>query len=291
MTQEAIQQDELELEEQEEVNNDEVQELEENQDSENQEDDSKKEKVEDDKGEEESLYLDFKQETLPTEKVKKRISAETRQRFEQNEKIRKLNEENLQLKKQMHESKKPAEIQKPSEDLAYEDPQKYAQQLDNYYKNQNTSNQWQQEAKTLEQEYNSQLMHDLSLLGQNYVDNAAKQGIKKELAEQSLVTVANQVKTMVLSEQEQNASQQLFLSILNQENGAKLLDHFSRKPDELRDILRLNPYQAGSQLGLLSQRLSKPKNINSSAPPPDDPVKNSTSNKGEDPWLKGATFE
>jgi hypothetical protein len=249
---------------------------------------SAKKPTETKQGKDDSLYLDFNKPLLPTEKVKARIQAETRQRFEDQEKIKKLNDELIELRKKQHEAQKPQAVQKPDPVLAYENREEYDKQTHAFYQSQQQLQTWEQDRARIESMARQREIEEVQAIQNSFLENAARKGITKEQAEQTAATVATHLQQMQLGQQDQVKAQQLMRLVLKNENGSQLLDALSRKPEELRNLMRLDLVEAGYQLGEISRQFKT--QFQSKTPPPDEPIRNSNVSKSS-AILRGATFE
>lgn len=279
-------QDELELD----TNEGEEAEVDEQEDAAEEEDEQGNQ--EEEKPEDNSTYID--QEFLEKNPVvKRRLQAESKRKHEDAERIRKLEQQLLEREKQQHESGKPVEVPKPHPDLAYEDREEYDRQMQAHYDSKDKVKEWESSGKNIqqkEQQFQSQQEAQAGLEIQNkFLENAAKKGVTQEQAEKIAGVVVGHLQQMQLSEQEQKKSQQLMRLVFKNESGVDLLETLSRKPDELSNLMRLPIEEASYQLGEMSRAL-KTRNLKSNAPPPDDPIR-STTTSDDSPFLKGARFE
>ncbi len=225
--------------------------------------------------------------------VKNRISADFNRIKELEREIQKRDKKNLEQRREVHTKSKPEIVPKPDKQLAYDDPDEFERQMEAHYQSKESVSKWEQEDQSLvTEEANTEARAakaEVQAIETLFVENAAKQGITKEQTEKTAGVVVSHIQNMQLSEQDQAKSAQLMRHVMKHPNGAKLLDHLSRKPDELSTLLSLDPIEVGQRLSEINQSF-KPKNTKSNAPPPDEPLNSGASTAKDSPFLKGATF-
>ena len=184
------------------------------------------------------------------------------------------------------EKAKPVEqaptVQKPSEDLIYEDREKYDRQLAEHIRAEEAAKataaanqQAQTDKQKLQQE---QAEAEAQAKLGSFNQNATKLGLKSEDVEKAVdIVVAYQ------------PSPDLANYLLEDPSGPQMVDYLANNQAELAELVQLNPYQAVSKLNDI--KLKAAKKPVTSAPDPIQQIGGKGVPKGEHPALNGVTFE
>ena len=226
-------------------------------------------------------------ETPKPKPAEKRISTLVSKLSHKDQELAQVRAE-VETLRALQPAQEPAKaIDLPDDDLRYDDPQAYKEQLNAYYKNvaaqefkeqQRIASEATKQAEVKEQQAKLQQRHQEIV--STYVDNGLKLGVSEEkmLANEQVLAAAG-LDTGLIQE------------MYADEVGAKLVDLVV---DEYIDELAgLNPYQAAVKLATVikPKALSK-KPTHSTAPDPVQPTRGvgTVPSEGVNPIIKGATF-
>lgn len=242
--------------------------------------------------EEDSTFLDFdKPETITPDRVKARIQAETRRKYEQEKELRRLREEREKLERELLELKKPKEVQPPSVDLAIDDAEEFQRQNQAYLEAQRAREKWEaeqaererkaEEAKALEQQQKEAAL----------IEKAEKHGVTRDKLQRDARIVGDIMQHEVPRHTEADANRQKEIMdyILDHDYAYRLLGDFATNPSELQDLMNLSTAKAVEKIS--EKSLAYKQSLKSKAPPPDEPLRGNGAPPQTDPWLSGATFE
>jgi hypothetical protein len=208
---------------------------------------------------------------------------------------RKVESENAQLKAELEtlkamQNKEPEKTPEfPSDDLRYDNPDKYREQLEAYNRHvarEEFNNLQRQNQEALERQKVEEQQKEQQAKYQTVVENYIQGGLRSGLNEDKMM--ANE---HVL--QGANLSQDLVERIYSDEYGAKLVDHIASDADLLSELSSMNPFDAAVKIATeIKPRALSTKPLSTNAPDPIEP----TQGGGMPPsdglkWIGGAKFE
>lgn len=232
-------------------------------------------------------YLDFTQETLDTKRVQARIKSDTKLKYQKDAEIQKLQDKIAKFENDLHETKKPKEVAAPEADLAYTDPDAFLKQSQANLQAQQDQQAWEQQQATIAaatQQVQAQRQQNIEL---QFLEKGKANGYTADQLNKSYYGAAEEL--LQLPVEEHGRAKDFLDSLLVHDEGDRLLDHLSRKPNELREIVRLSDRQSGYRLAQIAESI-KQQSFKSKAPDPDETLKGAGAPIKED-GPDGATYE
>ncbi|MGH1470163.1 MAG: hypothetical protein ACRBCS_03160 [Cellvibrionaceae bacterium] len=288
MSEENLEQEELEQSNEineDEIESEEVEETETESEDEGESEDEKPKAKETPK--DESTYLDFSKESLPSEQVKKRIDADTKHKYKIESDLKTEREKRLELEKKILELEKPKEVAKPNHDLAYESPEKYDAQVAAHYESIKKQEEWNRRNESLEQQALQEKQSKLQEVEAKFLERAVKNGFTQEQMNLAADSVALTLRQIGRQEDAQKY-QDIFKFVMTHDYGDKVMDSLSKDSDLVREVISLDPMKAALKINDIARSFQA--KLKSKTPPPDEPLKGSGAKPEESQFLKGATF-
>ncbi len=232
-------------------------------------------------------------EGQPAEKPKpngyeKRIATLVHREKQKDQEARQLKAELETLKAMQTKTDEPAP-EFPSDDLRYDDPKAYKDQLDAYYKHtaeQTFKSQQQalrdaEQSRAAEEKQASKQARQQGII-QGYIENGLVSGISEEKM------AANEA---VLGQA--NIDVGLVEELYSDQDGAKLVDYLADNPDKLKELSEVSPYQAAVKIATeIKPAALSGKPTSSNAPDPIEPTQGSAVPPSDGlQWIGGAKFE
>jgi hypothetical protein len=227
----------------------------------------------------------------PANGYEKRIATITAQKYKKEQELNNERKERERIQKELEALKVPTveAPELPSDDLRYDDPEKYKQDLAKYHQaialkavedreaalaSQRTQEQQRQQAEELSAKQ--------AEIVSKYIDNGIKQGISEVKLAANEAVIA-----------EHSLPPELAEFIYSDEHGAKIVDYLADNPDKIQELTSGHMGAAYIKLAneIKPQALST-KPTHTQAPEPFEPTKGSgpVPTEGEPLILKGATF-
>lgn len=211
------------------------------------------------------------------ETVKMRNNADFRKLKEAERKQAEYEQKLKEYEQKLAEINKPREVQPPTPDDFYNDPEKAQKQLQEYQEFVAKNSEWSMQEKMREQAQQEQIARQQAERQQAFLTRATSAGINEQELGYAASVVAPQIGDDVAT------------YLMDHDYGPQILKQLANNPMELQEIASLNPYQVGVKLDKMAKAY-KPNKV-SKTPPPDEPIQGSGVDAKEDyPILKGATF-
>ena len=192
----------------------------------------------------------------------------------------------LKLRIEELERSKPQEqiatVQKPSEELFYDDQDKYNSQLAEHIRAEERSKAQREANERFNSEqqtaHQQKAQADAQAKAGTFSQNATKLGLNAEsIAEAANIVVAY------------GPSVDLANYLLDDPQGPQIVDYLAKNQSELQELVQLNPYAAFERLSQLKVRAAK-KTV-SGAPDPIQQIGGKGVPKSEHPALQGVTWD
>ena len=248
-----------------------------------------KDKAKESDAEPETTYLDFDQESLPSEQVRARIAAETKIKAKLREEAKAERQRRLDLEKELLEFRKPKPVEKPPEDLAYENHQAYAKQLNDHYESQKQQEEYDARVKALEEQAQREQLAEQQRDEQEFITRAKSRGYSEEQLNQMSKQVESHLVENIKSQEQAQKAYDLIHFVFQHEYGDKMLDTLSRKPEQLSELINMSAAQAGAKLADIARAMQQ-QTYQSKAPPPDEPLRGGGAPPSQE-GPEGATYE
>lgn len=211
------------------------------------------------------------------ETVKMRNNADFRKLKEAERKQAEYEKRLKEYEEKLAEINKPREVQPPTPDDFYNDPDRATQQLQDYNKYVAENAQWSQQEQMRRQQLEAENARLMAERQESFKKKTQSAGISDYELGYAASVVAPQLGDEV----------QAYL--MDHDYGPQILMQLAKNPMELQELASLNPYQVGVKLDKIAKAF-KPTKV-TKAPPPDDPIQGSGVDPRDDyPILKGAKF-
>ena len=199
-----------------------------------------------------------------------RVSKELKGKYEtERERVRKLEQELLELKK-------PAEVQRPDADLWITDPDEARRQEDAYTQSQVKARDYEYEKQRYEEAQRQEAERERA----ERIGRVIRRAETANIPADTLTYAAQTLQGRITPELERY--------LMDQEHAPQLIVKLAENPLELQQLTALSPMEAGVKIRSLSDSFRQ-KTI-SNAPPPDDSLKGTSVPDGKNPWLEGVKY-
>ena len=260
--------------------------VEEESDSEHEEVEAKKpeEKPKDD----ESTYLDFNQETLPSAQVQARIKADTRKRHELDRKLQAEKQTNIELEKKLHELQKPKMTDLPSADLALDDPEEFNRRQKQREADILANIVWEQRNKELESRDKQEAEQASNKKSMDFLERASKTGYDAQTVRDHARMLDLRFNQAAVTPQQQEVVRKLNDHLVDHKHGPRLMAELSADPTETSELVNMSYEEA--VIRLYERARSYQNSMKSKAPPPDRPLSGAGAPPEEDALLRGSSI-
>ena len=225
-----------------------------------------------------SGYIDY--EALPEDvrdTVKMRVDSDFRKLKRLEKQEQEYQQKLKEYEEKLAEINKPREVQPPTPDDFYNDPDKAEKQLQAYNEYVAKNSEWSVQQKLKEQQQKEQIARQQAERQQAFLKKTESAGISQQELGYAASVVAPEVGEDVAN------------YLMEHDYGPQILMQLAKNPMDLQELASLNPYQVGVKLDKIAKAF-KPTKV-TKAPPPDDPIQGSGVDARDDyPILKGATF-
>ncbi|HAW76070.1 MAG TPA: hypothetical protein DCW74_10100 [Alteromonas australica] len=225
-----------------------------------------------------SGYIDYN--ALPEEvrdTVKMRVDGDFRKMKALEKKELEYQQKLKEYEEKLSELNRPKEIQPPTADDFYNDPEGAEKRLQDYNNYVSKKVDWDTSQKLREQHQQQEIERQQAERQQLFLKKAESAGI----SQQELAYAAS-IAAPVLGDDAQSY-------LVGHDYGPQILRQLVKNPMDLQELANLNPYQVGVKVENMAKNF-KPTKV-TKAPPPDEPIQGSgVDSKDEYPILKGSTI-